>query len=108
MGSLEQFFKIEKGKTLDTNAHSSNHICIQFIVGIIYFKLPVSVRLSLEIQSNYMSWFWITKPFHEKVLRFSKTHLAEPTLSRGKNEISNNVLLTIFVDNINVVEIRNK
>ena len=72
---------------------------------MIWFKLPLSVRLSLEIQSNYMSWFWITKPFHEKVLRFSKTHLAESTLSRGKNEISNNVLLAIFVDNINVVNL---
>ena len=39
MGSLEQFFKIKKGKTLDTNAHSSNHLCIQFIVGIIYFTI---------------------------------------------------------------------
>ena len=39
MGSFEQYFKIKKGKTLDTNAVSSNHLCIQFIVGIIYFTI---------------------------------------------------------------------
>ena len=39
MRSLEQFFKIKKVKSLDTNAHSRNHIYIQFIVGIIYFTI---------------------------------------------------------------------
>ena len=43
-----------------------------------------------------------------KGVKILKTHLAESTLSRGKNEISNNVLLAIFIDNINVAEIRDK
>ena len=38
MGSLEQFFKIKKGKTFEVFI-SSNHICIQFIGGIIYFTI---------------------------------------------------------------------